>query len=77
MQKIYNCSLEGNKNNLTTEITIKSTAITNYSSMFINAATASGAKITINYTSATSSLVDSMIATKSNNSNVEKGSQVV
>ena len=64
----YNCS------KLTTTINIVSTSINYYSSMFSNAATASGAKITVNYTSATSSLVTSMIATKSSSSNVVKGS---
>ena len=50
--------------------------VTNYSDMFSNAATASGAKITVNYTSSTSTLVDNMIATKSSNSNVVKGIQL-
>jgi hypothetical protein len=44
--------------------------------MFGNAATVSGAKITVDYTSETSDLVDSMIATKSTNSNVVKGSLI-
>ena len=45
----------------------------NYSNMFDYAATNEGAKITVNYTSETSTLVDNMIATKSDNSNVVKG----
>ena len=44
--------------------------------MFNSAATASGAKITVNYTSSASTIVDSMIATKSSNSNVVKGIQL-
>ena len=60
---------------LTTTINIMNANIT-YGYMFQGAATASGAKITVNYTSATSSLVDSMIATKSSNSNVVKGSLI-
>ena len=50
--------------------------ITNYAQMFSNTATDPNAKITVNYTSATSSLVDSMIATKASNSNVVKGNQI-
>ena len=61
---------------LTTTINIMSTSVTNYSDMFSAAATASGAKITVNYTSSTSTLVDNMIATKSSNSNVIKGVQI-
>ena len=61
---------------LTTTINIKNAGTTTCTYMFSSAATASGAKITVNYTSATSSLVDSMIATKSSNSNVVKGSLI-
>ena len=61
---------------LTTTINIMSTSVTNYSEMFSAAATASGAKITVNYTSSTSTLVDNMIATKASNSNVIKGVQI-
>ena len=61
---------------LQTEITIMNTNITNYSSMFQGTATASGAKVTVNYTSATNSLVDKMIATKSYASKVYKGKRV-
>ena len=50
--------------------------VTNYGYMFSRAATDPNAKITVNYTSATSSLVDSMIATKASNSNVVKGNQI-
>ena len=65
-----------NCSSLTTTINIMNANVTNYSSMFSNAATASGAKITVNYTSSTSTLVDNMIATKSSNSNVVKGIQL-
>lgn len=61
---------------LITTIKINSTSITNYVAIFANSATNSGAKIIVNYTSTTSSLVDKMIATKSKNSNVVKGSRV-
>ena len=66
----------GGCSNLTTTITIKSSKTTSYSSMFQDAATNSGAQITVNYTKETSSLVEEMIATKSENSNVVKGSLV-
>ena len=46
--------------------------MTSYSYMFLNAADASNAKITVGYTSETASLVDQMIATKSSNSHIEK-----
>jgi len=61
---------------LSTTITIKNSGTTSYEYMFNEAATETGASITVNYTSATSSLVDSMIATKSSDSNVVKGSLV-
>ena len=60
--------------NLTTEITIRGN-VTSYSTMFSNAATQTGAKITVNYTSDTSLLVDEMLKTKSTNSNVVKGKE--
>ena len=62
--------------NLTTTIAIRNANVKNYSGMFSSAATASNAKITVNYIAATESLVDKMIATKSSNSNVVKGSLV-
>lgn len=58
---------------LTTTINIMNSNITDYKSMFYNAATASGSKITVNYVEGASTLVDNMIATKSSNSNVVKG----
>ncbi len=63
-------------NNLTTTITIMSTKVTSYSNMFFAAAVTDGSQIAVNYTSETSDLVDQMIETKSENSNVLKGSLV-
>ena len=50
--------------------------INNYSKMFKDVALLEGSKITVNYTSETSDLVDLMIATKSELSNVVKGTLV-
>ena len=61
---------------LQTQINIMNANVTDYAQMFSNATTDPNAKIIVNYTSATSSLVDSMIATKSSNSNVVKGNQI-
>ena len=61
---------------LTTTINIMNANVSNYSSMFKNAATASGSKITVNYIADASALVDSMIATKSSSSNVVKEIQI-
>ena len=58
--------------NLSAEITISGN-VTEYTNMFYRAATAAGTQITVNYTAETESLVDAMIATKSNNSNIVKG----
>ena len=58
---------------LTTTINIMNADVTKYLNIFYDAATASGAKITVNYIASASSLVDKMIATKSSNSNVVKG----
>jgi hypothetical protein len=44
--------------------------------MFESVATKDGSQIIVNYTSQTSDLVDLMIATKSPDSNVIKGTQV-
>lgn len=65
-----------NCKSLTTTITIKGTACTYYINMFKDAATESDVQITVNYTEDASSLVDQMISTKSDNSNVVKGSVV-
>jgi len=61
---------------LTTTINIMNANVTDYSSMFRFAATASGAKITVNYIADASNLVDKMIAAKSPSSNVVKGKQI-
>ena len=50
--------------------------VTNYTNIFLNTATDSNAKIVVNYTAETETLVDNMLATKSSNSNVVKGSQI-
>ena len=63
-----------NCKNLTTTINIMN-ANAVYDGMFLGAATEGDAKIIVNYTSETESLVDNMIATKSANSNVVKGVQ--
>ena len=59
---------------LTTTINIMNSNVTDYKFMFYSAAAASGSKITVNYIASASTLVDNMIATKSSNSNVIKGS---
>ena len=48
---------------------------TSYSGAFLNAATTTGSGITVNYSSATTN-INAIIATKSSNSNVVKGSQL-
>ena len=60
---------------LQTEITIMNPNVIeeNYKNMFLDAATDPNAKIIVNYTSETETLVDNMIKTKSSNSNVVKG----
>ena len=65
----YNCS------RIITILTIRNSNI-DYTNIFYNSATITGAKITLNYTIETESLVDSMIETKSTNSNVVKGTSV-
>ena len=61
---------------LTTKINIMNSNVTEYDNMFSNAATKSGSQITVNYIADASTLVDNMIATKSENSNVVKGVQI-
>jgi len=63
-------------NNLSTTITITNPNLTGYNSMFTNASIVEGTNITVNYIDVTSDLVDLLIATKSNNSNVVKGTLV-
>ena len=62
-----------NCSKLTTTINIMNANVS-YDSMFGGAATSSGVKITVNYIASASTLVDNMIATKSEGSNVVKGS---
>lgn len=50
--------------------------VTNYTNIFSNTATDSNAKMVVNYTAETETLVDNMLATKSANSNVVKGKQI-
>ena len=69
-------SAGSNSNKFETTMTIRNPNTSMYTGMFKYATTKTGSKITLNYTSATSSLVDKMIATKSSNSNVVKGVQV-
>ena len=63
----YNCS------SLTTTINIMNVNVSEYGQMFSSAATASGSKIIVNYIASASTLVDNMIATKSEGSNIIKG----
>ena len=65
-----------NSTKLNTSITIRNPNIIEYTDMFRETALKAGAQITVNYTSETSDLVDAMIATKSETSNVVKGIQV-
>ena len=65
-----------NSTKLNTSITIRNPNIIEYTDMFRETALKAGAQITVNYTSETSDLVDAMIATKSELSNVVKGIQV-
>mgnify|MGYP004653907087 FL=1 len=62
--------------NARAEITISNPNLTSYNAVFLDSFTGSNAKMTVNYTSATSSLVDKMIATKSSTSKVYKGKRV-
>ncbi len=63
-------------NKLKTNITIKNVETSSYMGMFSSAATEKGAEIIVNYTSETSDLVDKMLETKSEKSNVVKGDLV-
>ena len=63
----------GSCSSLTTTINIMNVNISDYSEMFSNSATKSGSQIIVNYIADASTLVDNMIATKSENSNVIKG----
>ena len=61
---------------LQTQINIMNPNVTNYIDMFLYAATDSNAKIIVNYTAETETLVDNMLLTKSSNSNIVKGIQI-
>ena len=50
--------------------------VTNYTNIFNNTATDSNAKIIVNYTAETETLVDNMLATVASTSNVVKGKQI-
>ena len=50
--------------------------VTNYTNIFNNTATDSNAKIIVNYTAETETLVDNMLATVASTSNVVKGKQL-
>ena len=66
-----------NSTEINTSITISNPDVLSYDSMFYNFVTKDGSKLTVNYTSETSDLVDRMIATKSSNSNVVKGKMII
>ncbi len=67
----YNC----NKINVVINVNSSSTALVEYEGIFYNAATDNG-EIIVNYNSETSSLVDEMLTTKSESSNVVKGAEL-
>ena len=58
-------------------LNMNSTVVSNFKDMFQSAADKENAQITLNYTEATSSIVDQMIASKPANSNVVKGTQII
>ena len=62
--------------NIVITFTLSGNNVSAYMDIFTSAATAEGAQITINYTSDAASLVDTLIATKSDTSNVVKGSLI-
>lgn len=63
-----------NSGNISATLTIKGVN-KSYSNMLYNAADSTDAQIVLNYTSQTLSLVNSMVASKSEKSNVIKGTQ--
>ena len=65
-----------NNTDFVTSINITNPSTNVYNLMFRDVATKGNSKITVNYTTETSDLVDKMIATKSSSSNVVKGVQV-
>ncbi len=62
---------------IVTTLNIRNTVIPTYTEMFTSAAIEEGSGITINYVESTSSLVDQLLTTKSENSNVVKGTLIV
>ncbi len=74
---IYMGNMFNSCRKIKTSITIKNPETTSYSNMFINAATENGAEIKVNYTSETLDLVNDMINTKSEKSNVILGNEVI
>ena len=67
-------SMFKNCSSLTTTINLTNGYVYYYRNMFSGAATNSGSQITVNYIASAPTLIDNMIATKSSNSNVIKGS---
>ena len=65
-----------NTRNLSGKITIRGNIIDNYERMFNNAAINPDSEFVVNYVEETSSIVDSLINTKSENSNVIKGEKM-
>ncbi len=61
---------------INTNITIKNIGMTSYSGIFWNSAVNEGAQIIVNYTKETAELIDDVINTRSNNSNVIKGEEI-
>lgn len=76
MTKVSNTNSMFRETNITLTITIKNINTTDYELMFLDAAINGAAKIVVNYTTSTSSLVDHMIDTKTGTSNVIKGNLV-
>ena len=66
-----------NSTEINTSITISNPDVLSYDSMFYSFVTKDGSKIIVNYTSETESLVDEMIATKTDGANVFKGKMIV
>ena len=71
MRNMFN-NTGGTSTSLNITITIRNPAVSEYYFMFSVVATKPGSKVTVNYTSKTSELVDKMIKEKSVNSNVVK-----
>ena len=61
--------------NLTTEININAPSDVKYEKIFNGTSTNQNSKVKVNYTLQSTTLVDNIINTKSNNSNVIKGNE--